>query len=160
MHRRVTVVERADTILVPDTVVAASLVTTVDDGWVRTRLSLSPGRVAVSGSVRNETTIVVASRRETVRPPRRIPLFRLFQRKQTVVTVTAVDGNPWCVTRESRSVGLVPGAIDDRLAVDYLHRLLEFGHADAPEGLRAAQGAPCPVRCREVPVGGCHCRRI
>lgn len=28
-------------------------------------------------------------------------------RKQTVVTVTAVEGNPWCETRESRSVEII-----------------------------------------------------
>lgn len=107
MHRRVTVVGRADTVLVPDTVVAARLDTVVDDGWVRTSVSLAPGRVAVSSLVRNETTLIVSSRRETVRPPRRFPLFRLFQRRHTVVTVKAVEANPWCETREARSVEIV-----------------------------------------------------
>lgn len=107
MHRRVTVVSRADTVLVPDTVVAARLDTVVDDGWVRTSVSLAPGRVAVSSLVRNETTLIVSSRRETVRPPRRFPLFRLFQRRHTVVTVKAVEANPWCATREARSVEIV-----------------------------------------------------
>ena len=107
MHRRVTVVERADTVLVPDTVVTASLDTVVDDGWVRTSVSLAPGRVAVSSLVRNETTLIVSTRRETVRPPRRFPLFRLFQRRHTVVTVKAVEANPWCATREARSVEIV-----------------------------------------------------
>lgn len=107
MHRRVTEVSRVDTVLVPDTVVAASLDTVIDDGWVRTELSLAPGRVGVGTRVRNETTIIVSSRRETVGPPRRFFLLRLFQRRHTVVTVRAVEGNPWCETRESRSVEIV-----------------------------------------------------
>lgn len=107
MHRRVTVVARVDTVLVPDTVVAARLDTVLDDGWVRAELSLAPGRVSLGCRVRNETTVVVSSRRETVRPPRRFPLFRLFQRKHTVVAVTAVEANPWCETREARSVEII-----------------------------------------------------
>lgn len=107
MHRRVTEVVKTDTIVVPEIVMGAAVDTVLDDGWVRTELSLSDGRVGVSTMVRNETTIVVHGRRETVRPPRRFFLFRLFQRKHTVVTVTAVEGNPWCETREFRSVEMV-----------------------------------------------------
>ena len=107
IYRRVTVVGKADTVYVPDTIIVAYLDTTLDDGWVRTDISLSPGVVTVKSSVRNETTIVVAKKRETVRPPRRFPLFRLFQRKHTVVTVTAIEGNPWCETKEARSVEVI-----------------------------------------------------
>ena len=107
MHHRVTEVVKVDTVVVPELVMTANVDTVIDDGWVRTELSLSPGKIGVGTRVRNETTIIVHGRRETVRPPRRFFLFRLFQRKHTVVTVTAVEGNPWCETREYRSVEVV-----------------------------------------------------
>lgn len=110
MHFRSTVVEKTDTfwVAVPDTVYALAIDTVLDDGWVRTSLLVEEdGRVTLGTRVRNETTIVVKAERETVRPPRRFFLFRLFQRKQTVVRVVATEGNPWCETKEVRSVEIV-----------------------------------------------------
>lgn len=107
LHYRQTVVERRDTIVVPEPVFSAGLDTVIDDGWVRTSLSLRDTMVAIGTRVRNETSLVVSSRRETVRPPRRFFLFRLFQRKHTVVTVEARENNPWCETRETRSVEII-----------------------------------------------------
>ena len=108
IHYRETVVERRDTIVLRLPAVAADIDTVVDDGWVRTAVSLRrPDSLSVSARVRNETTIVVKTRRETVEPPKRFFLLRWFQRRHTVVTVVAKEGNPWCETREFRSVEIV-----------------------------------------------------
>lgn len=108
VHWRETVVERVDTLWLADSIVIADLDTVVDDGWTRVGLSLrAPREVSVGVSVRNETSLIVRARRETVRPPRRFPLFRLFQRKRTVVEVEALEGNPRCTERARRHVEII-----------------------------------------------------
>lgn len=107
-HWRETVVERVDTLWLADSILIADMDTVVDDGWTRVSLSLrAPRGVSVGVSVRNETALIVRARRETVRPPRRFPLFRLFQRKRTVVEVEALEGNPRCEERARRHVEII-----------------------------------------------------
>ena len=108
MHHRVTYVERTDTIYLSDSIFISRLDTTITDGWVSTHLKIDvPNKITHSVSVRNQTDLFVTTKRETVNPPRKFFLFRLFQRKHTVVTVVAKEGNPWCQTTESRHVEIV-----------------------------------------------------
>lgn len=108
MHHRVTYVERTDTIYLSDSIFISGLDTTITDGWVSTHLKIDvPNKIAHSVSVRNQTDLFVTTKRETVNPPRKFFLFRLFQRKHLVVTVVAKEGNPWCQTAESRHVEIV-----------------------------------------------------
>lgn len=108
MHHRVTYVERTDTIYLSDSIFISGLDTTITDGWVSTQLKIEvPNKITHSVSVRNQTDLFVTTKRETVNPPRKFFLFRLFQKKHLVVTVVAKEGNPWCQTAESRHVEIV-----------------------------------------------------
>ena len=108
MHHRVTYVDRTDTIYLSDSILISGLDTTIADGWVSTHLKIDvPNKITHSVSVRNQTDLFVTTKRETVNPPRKFFLFRLFQRKHLVVTVVAKEGNPWCQTAESRHVEIV-----------------------------------------------------
>lgn len=108
VHWRETVVERVDTVWLTDSIFVSCLDTVLSDGWVETRISVTPpNEVSVGTKVRNETTLLVRSRRETVKPPRRFPLFRLFQRKHTVVEVESVEGNPHCTEKGRRHVEII-----------------------------------------------------
>ena len=108
MHHRVTYVERTDTIYLSDSIFISGLDTTITDGWVSTQLKIEvPTKITHSVSVRNQTDLFVTTKRETVNPPRKFFLFRLFQKKHLVVTVVAKEGNPWCQTAESRHVEIV-----------------------------------------------------
>ena len=108
MHHRVTYVERTDTIYLSDSIFISGLDTTITDGWVSTHLKIDvPNKITHSVSVRNQTDLFVTTKRETVNPPRKFFLFRLFQKKHLVVTVVAKEGNPWCQTAESRHVEIV-----------------------------------------------------
>lgn len=108
MHHRVTYVERTDTVYLSDSIFISGLDTTITDGWVSTHLKIEvPNKITHSVSVRNQTDLFVTTKRETVNPPRKFFLFRLFQKKHTVVTVVAKEGNPWCQTAESRHVEVI-----------------------------------------------------
>lgn len=108
MHWRETIVEKKDTIWLKDSIFLADLDTTLSDGWTTTKVHIGrPNEVAVNVKVRNETTLIVRSRRETVKPPKRFFLFRLFQRKHTIVEVEAIEGNPHCTERSRRHVEII-----------------------------------------------------
>lgn len=108
MHWRETIVEKTDTIRLKDSIFLADLDTTLSDGWTTTKVHIGrPNEVAVNVKVRNETTLIVRSRKETVKPPKRFFLFRLFQRKHTIVEVEAIEGNPHCTERSRRHVEII-----------------------------------------------------
>ncbi len=108
MHWRETIVEKTDTIWLKDSIFLADLDTTLSDGWTMTNVHIArPDKVGVSVKVRNETTLIVRSRKETVKPPKRFFLFRLFQRKHTIVEVEAIEGNPHCIERSRRHVEII-----------------------------------------------------
>lgn len=107
-HWRETVVERIDTVWLTDSIFISCIDTTLSDGWVETRISVTPpNELSVGTKVRNETTLLVRSRRETVKPPRKFPLFRLFQRKHTIVEVESIEGNPHCIEKGRRHVEII-----------------------------------------------------
>lgn len=108
MHHRVTFVEKTDTVYLSDSIFISNLDTILTDGWVSTHLKIEiPNKVSQSVSVKNQTDLFVSTKKETVNPPRKFFLFRLFQRKHLVITVVAKEGNPWCRTAESRHVEIV-----------------------------------------------------
>lgn len=108
MHWRETVVEKTDTIWLKDSVFVADIDTTLTDGWTTTNIHIArPNKIGVSIKVRNETTLIVRSRKETVKPPKRFFLFRLFQRKHTIVEVEAIEGNPHCTERSRRHIEII-----------------------------------------------------
>jgi len=108
MHWRETIVEKTDTMWLKDSIFLADLDTTLSDGWTTTKVHIGrPNEVAVNVKVRNETTLIVRSRKETVKPPKRFFLFRLFQRKHTIVEVEAIEGNPHCMERSRRHVEII-----------------------------------------------------
>lgn len=101
---------RTDTITLTDTIfVGAAMVdTTLRDPWYTLDMQLVfPNVVVVSPSFRNELGVIVSRRRETVEPPRRFFLFRLFQRKHDVIVVDVTDSSPYCETTKQRFVKII-----------------------------------------------------
>lgn len=104
---REVLVTRVDTVKLRDTLMVegASVDTTIGDRWYTLRLRLEhPDIVTVEPKFRNQLGIVVSTKRETVEPPRRFFLFRLFQRKQDVTVVDVTDSSPYCETAMQRYV--------------------------------------------------------
>ena len=103
--------QRTDTIILPDTLFInpqLKLDTIVGDKWFKTNLHLEfPSTIALSPEIELERYTFINGKRETVNPPKKFFLFRWFQKKMTVVTVTIKENNPYVKQRESRYIEII-----------------------------------------------------
>lgn len=104
------VLSKIDTIFVRDTIFPKDfhLDTIVGDKWVSTSLELSyPGEIVINPKVELESFCFIRSKRETINPPKKFFLFRWFQKKQTINTVTIKENNPYVINKEQRYIFIV-----------------------------------------------------
>ena len=103
--------QRADTIILKDTLFRDSqlkLDTIVGDKWFRTNLHLEfPSTIALKPEIELERYTFINGKRETVNPPKKFFLFRWFQKKMTVITVTVKENNPYVKNKESKYVQII-----------------------------------------------------
>ena len=98
---------RIDTITLKDTIFKEPLKvdTVISDKWYNAKIALSyPSTIIVSPTFKSEKNIVVSTKKETINPPKKFWLFRLFQRKHTVIKVDVIEKNPYVNNEESRYV--------------------------------------------------------
>ena len=99
-------IEKRDTINFRDTIFkepSLRVDTTIGDKWCETKLSLEyPSKISVHPEFTSEKHIVVHSKKETVNPPKKFWLFRLFQRKHRVLQVDVIEKNPYVKEEESK----------------------------------------------------------
>lgn len=106
---------RTDTITLNDTILKETvreqpvkIDTIVGDEWFSMRLSMSyPSTFIVTPVVKSEKNIIVHTKRETVNPPKKWWLLRLFQKKHTVLNIDVLEKNPYVTNQESRYVEIV-----------------------------------------------------
>ena len=91
---------KQDTLFIRDTIFKDPtfiMDTLVADQWASLNLHLSyPNEITADYSFKNETVIISSSKKETVNPPKKCGLFRLFQKKHTVTEVEVIQNNPYC----------------------------------------------------------------
>ena len=102
---------KSDTIILKDTLfkeVSLAIDTVLGDKWYNVRLGLKyPSTVAVKPYFKSDKHIIVSSKKETVNPPKKFWLFRLFQCKHTVIHVDVVEKNPYVDNQESRYIEII-----------------------------------------------------
>ena len=102
---------RTDTIILKDTLfkeASLAIDTVLGDKWYNVRLGLKyPSTIAVEPYFKSEKNIIVSSKKETVNPPKKFWLFRLFQRKHIVLHIDVVEKNPYVSNESSRYVEIV-----------------------------------------------------
>ena len=103
--------QRHDTIVLRDTLFRdpqLKLDTIVGDKWFKTNLHLEfPSTIVLKPEIELERYTFINGKRETVNPPKKFFLFRWFQKKMTVVTVTVKEKNPYVKNKESRYVEII-----------------------------------------------------
>lgn len=103
-------IEKKDSIIFRDTVFIKnlSLDTLIGDKWYKAQVGLHyPSRIDLAVSVQSVKHIVVHNRRETVNPPKKFWLWRLFQRKHTVQEVIIKEENPYIINGGQRFIQIV-----------------------------------------------------
>lgn len=82
--------------------------TLLSDEWAHIRLGLEyPGKIVADYGFKNETTIVTSKTKETVDPPKKCWLARLFQKKHTLITVDVIQANPYCTNEKERHIQII-----------------------------------------------------
>lgn len=104
-------VTKADTITLVDTIFKDRtfyLDTVCGDAWYRTRIELKyPNFIAVTPFFISKKSVVVSMKKETVNPPKKYWIQRLFQKKHKVVIVDIQEENPYVEDEESRYVEII-----------------------------------------------------
>lgn len=103
-------IEKKDSIIFHDTIFikSLSLDTLIGDKWYKAQLGLRyPSKVDLVVSMKSVKHIIVHNKRETINPPKKFWLWRLFQRKHTVQEVIIKEENPYIINGGQRFIQIV-----------------------------------------------------
>lgn len=102
---------KVDTIVVKDTIFkdrTLSMDTVLQDKWYSMDLKLKyPSTVVIKPTFKSEKHIVVSTKKETVNPPKKLWILRLFQKKHRILNVDVIEKNPYMENQESRYVEII-----------------------------------------------------
>ena len=104
------VITKVDTIIIEDTIFVKDLYldTIISDSYYSLGLILHyPNEIIVSPTFVNDKSIIVSEKKETVNPPKKLWICRLFQKKHTVLTVDVFDKNPYINTDQVRFIQIL-----------------------------------------------------
>jgi hypothetical protein len=105
-----TITAKTDTLRLTDTIFVegACIDTIIGDEWVKTNLEMCyPNKIVLTPEVTSEKVIIAHLKKETVNPPKKCWLARLFKKKHKVVIVEIEEKNPYMITKEYRHVEIV-----------------------------------------------------
>ena len=102
---------KKDTIVFRDTLFrepALDIDTLVGDKWYQMKLGLKyPSTITTDPKFVSEKYIIASLKKETVNPPKKCWLLRLFQKKHKVVEVNVVERNPYIGNKQQRFIEIV-----------------------------------------------------
>ena len=104
------VATKVDTIVMRDTIFKENyrIDTIIANDWYKLKLGLYyPNEVIVNPTFKSEKYIVLSYRKETIDPPKKCWLLRLFQKKHKVVEVNIVEKNPYINNENSKFIEIV-----------------------------------------------------
>lgn len=104
------VATKVDTIVMRDTIFKENyrIDTVISNDWYKLKLGLYyPNEVVVNPTFKSEKYIVLSYRKETIDPPKKCWLLRLFQKKHKVVEVNIVEKNPYINNENSKFIEIV-----------------------------------------------------
>jgi hypothetical protein len=102
---------KKDTIIFRDTLFVDSTLdidTIIGDSWYNIELGLKyPNTITTTPTFTSEKYIIVNIKKETVNPPKKCWLARLFQKKHRVVEVDVVEKNPYIENKQQRFIEII-----------------------------------------------------
>lgn len=102
---------KIDTIIFKDTIFSKLLPPTdtlIGDKWYKLNIRMEfPNTIIVHPEFTSEKYIITHSRKETINPPKKCWLLRLFQKKHTILEVNVVEKNPYIENKNSRFIEII-----------------------------------------------------
>ena len=102
---------KRDTVTLRDTLFrepSFTMDTLISNEWYKVGLGLRyPSTVIVEPEFKSEKYLIVASKKETVNPPKKFFLLRWFQKKHRVVSIYVVERNPYVQGEQNKFVEIV-----------------------------------------------------
>lgn len=102
---------KKDTIFYRDTIFKDATInmdTILGDKWYKLQLGLRyPNTIIVNPEFTTETNIVWSINKETIKPPHKCWLVRLFQKKHNVLKVDIVENNPYSTVKKTRFIEVI-----------------------------------------------------
>lgn len=103
--------KKVDSVFFRDTIFKEpnfQLDTLLGDQWASLNLHLQyPNNINAEYSFKNETIIAASTKKETVDPPKKFWLCRLFQKKHTITEVEVIQTNPYCEKGTERHIKII-----------------------------------------------------
>ena len=100
-----------DTVNIVDTVftdVGLNIDKTIENKWRKLRVVLKyPSTVIVDSKFTSEKKVFFYYKKETINPPRKCWIGRLFQKKHKIVEVEVVEENPYIINKVNRFINVV-----------------------------------------------------
>lgn len=97
-----------DSITVHDTIFKDpefKLDTCLGDEWYHNHLHLEyPNKISSTIDINTDQNVLLYTTRETINPPKKTWIGRLFQRKHDVYNVTVIESNPYVQIKENKFV--------------------------------------------------------
>ena len=103
-------VQKVDTITLVDTIFTPTvdLDTTIGDKWYSLNLKLKyPSSIIVTPTFNSEKMVFMYLKKETINPPKKTWLGRLFQKKHKVMEVKVLESNPYIENKQNRFIEIV-----------------------------------------------------
>lgn len=100
---------RVDTIKFPDDTIfrdkEVCIDTTITDKWYKLTMNLEyPSTIIVNPTFYSEKYIIASYKKETIAPPKKCWLLRLFQKKHKVIRVEVVEKNPFIKSKKNKFI--------------------------------------------------------
>lgn len=102
---------KKDTIVFRDTLFrepTLDIDTLVGDKWYQMKLGLKyPSTITTDPKFVSEKYIITSLKKETINPPKKCWLLRLFQKKHKIIEVNVVERNPYIENKQQRFIEIV-----------------------------------------------------
>ncbi len=102
---------KKDTIVFRDTIfrdTTIKLDTLIRNKWYSINLGLKyPSTISTDISVSSEKVVIISTKKETIDPPKKFWLWRLFQKKHRVAKIDVIEGNPYIETKQQRFIEII-----------------------------------------------------
>lgn len=102
---------KKDTIVFRDTLFrepTLDIDTLVGDKWYQMRLGLKyPSTITTEPKFVSEKYIMADYKKETINPPKKCWLLRLFQKKHTILKVNVIEKNPYIENKNSKFIEVI-----------------------------------------------------